>query len=277
MNHKKAVILTCIVALMWSLAGLNIKMISLTPLAIASGRSFIAALLMLPSVIKSRRWKMSRYVSGGALCYLIFNYSFTLSTKLTTSAFAIMMQYTAPIYVAVFSWLFLKQRISRKDIACMVFVFAGMLLFFSDGAGGGSPVGNAIAVLNGISFAGISIFLQLEKDGRPEQSFFWGNVFAAAAGLPFLLEGGAPGMGNIFFLLLAGILSALSYSLYAWASKGLTALETVLIPVIDPVMNPVWVFLFLGEKPGLMSIAGAAVILAAVTLKCLSKPSAPHR
>ena len=71
----------------------------------------------------------------------------------------------------------------------------------------------------------------------------------------------------LLFLLLAGLLVAVSYTLYARASTGLSALETVLLPIIDPVMNPVWVFLFLKERPGVLTLVGAAVILVAVTVR----------
>lgn len=273
MNHKKAIILTCIVALMWSLAGLNIKMIHWPSYAIAGGRSLIAALLLCPLILKNKRegidCKINRYVLGGALCYVAFNYCFIISTKLATSAIAIMMQYTAPIYVAVLSWLFLKERIARADIISMVFVFGGMLLFFMDSAGGGSALGKLIAVFNGITFAGISIFLRLQKDGNPVMSMFLGNVFSAIAGLPFMLTAGVPDFFSLLFLLLAGGLAALSYTLYAIASTGLSALETVLIPIIDPTLNPVWVFLFLGEAPGALSVAGACVVLISVTIRVI--------
>ncbi|MEG1932811.1 MAG: EamA/RhaT family transporter, partial [Pygmaiobacter sp.] len=82
MNHKKAMLLTCFVALIWSLAGLNIKMITWTPYAIAGGRSLVAALLLTPLVLKSGKICFNRYVMGGALCYAAFNYCFIISTKL---------------------------------------------------------------------------------------------------------------------------------------------------------------------------------------------------
>lgn len=88
----------------------------------------------------------------------------------------------------------------------------------------------------------------------------------AIVGIPFIATAGPLDTSGFFFLLLAGILCALTYTLYA-ASTGLSALETVLLPIIDPVMNPVWVFLFLGEAPGSKSIMGAAVVLIAVTAR----------
>ena len=160
MGHKKAIAVTCLVAFMWSLAGFNVKMIQWPAEAIAGGRSLIAVLLLSPLFLKKGMLTINRYVLGGALCYAAFNYCFILSTKLTTSATAIMMQYTAPIYVALLSWVFLRERITRADIVSVVVVFGGMLLFFLDSSGGGSAVGNVIAVFNGITFAGISIFLR---------------------------------------------------------------------------------------------------------------------
>ena len=269
MNHKKAILLTCVAALMWSLAGLNIKMIALTPYAIAGGRSLIAALLLTPMVLSGPKGGVSRYTVGGAVCYAAFNYCFVASTKLTTAANAIMLQYTAPIYVALLSWVFLKERVTRADLISMGFVFGGMLLFFMDQAGGGSAIGNIVAVFNGITFAGLSIFLRLQKGGNPVMSMYLGNLLAAAVGIPFILKAGIPDTRSLLFLFILGGMVALSYVLYAKASMGLSAIEAVIIPIIDPIMNPVWVFLTLREKPGALSLFGAAVVLSAVTLRVL--------
>ena len=267
MGHKKAIALTCLVALMWSLAGFNIKMIQWPAEAIAGGRSLIAVILLLPLFLGKGKLAVNRYVLGGALCYAAFNYCFILSTKLTTSATAIMMQYTAPIYVALLSWAFLRERITRSDILCVAVVFGGMLLFFLDDSGGGTMVGNIIAVFNGITFAGISIFLRLQKDGNPALSMYLGNAISAVIGIPFMVSAGLPDLSSLLFLLLAGLLVAVTYTLYAKASTGLSALETVLLPIIDPILNPVWVFFFLGEAPGVLSILGSVVVLVAVTAR----------
>ena len=272
MSHKKAIAITCFVALMWSLAGFNIKMIEWSPYAIAAGRSLVAVILLAPMVLRKGFQKIDRYVIGGAICYAAFNYCFITSTTLTPSAIAIMMQYTAPIYVALLSWLFLRERVGWADIISVGFVFLGMIFFFLDSNSGGSLKGNIVSIFNGITFAGISIFLRLQKDGNP-------NVISAVAGLPIMWNAGMPDTISLLFLLLAGLLVAVSYTLYAKASTGLSALETVLIPIIDPVMNPVWVFLFLDERPGALTIVGAAVILVSVTIRVVSglTPSSASR
>ena len=279
MSHKKAIAITCFVALMWSLAGFNIKMIEWSPYAIAAGRSLVAVILLAPMVLRKGFQKIDRYVIGGAICYAAFNYCFITSTTLTSSAIAIMMQYTAPIYVALLSWLFLRERVGWADIISVGFVFLGMIFFVWDSNSGGSLKGNIVSIFNGITFAGISIFLRLQKDGNPALSMYLGNVISAVAGLPIMWNAGMPDTISLLFLLLAGLLVAVSYTLYAKASTGLSALETVLIPIIDPVMNPVWVFLFLDERPGALTIVGAAVILVSVTIRVVSglTPSSASR
>ena len=279
MSHKKAIAITCFVALMWSLAGFNIKMIEWSPYAIAAGRSLVAVILLAPMVLRKGFQKIDRYVIGGAICYAAFNYCFITSTTLTSSAIAIMMQYTAPIYVALLSWRFLRERVGWADIISVGFVFLGMIFFFLDSNSGGSLKGNIVSIFNGITFAGISIFLRLQKDGNPALSMYLGNVISAVAGLPIMWNAGMPDTISLLFLLLAGLLVAVSYTLYAKASTGLSALETVLIPIIDPVMNPVWVFLFLDERPGALTIVGAAVILVSVTIRVVSglTPSSASR
>ena len=279
MSHKKAIAITCFVALMWSLAGFNIKMIEWSPYAIAAGGSLVAVILLAPMVLRKGFQKIDRYVIGGAICYAAFNYCFITSTTLTSSAIAIMMQYTAPIYVALLSWLFLRERVGWADIISVGFVFLGMIFFFLDSNSGGSLKGNIVSIFNGITFAGISIFLRLQKDGNPALSMYLGNVISAVAGLPIMWNAGMPDTISLLFLLLAGLLVAVSYTLYATASTGLSALETVLIPIIDPVMNPVWVFLFLDERPGALTIVGAAVILVSVTIRVVSglTPSSASR
>ena len=279
MSHKKAIAITCFVALMWSLAGFNIKMIEWSPYAIAAGRSLVAVILLAPMVLRKGFQKIDRYVIGGAICYAAFNYCFITSTTLTSSAIAIMMQYTAPIYVALLSWLFLRERVGWADIISVGFVFLGMIFFFLDSNSGGSLKGNIVSIFNGITFAGISIFLRLQKDGNPALSMYLGNVISAVAGLPIMWNAGMPDTISLLFLLLAGLLVAVSYTLYAKASTGLSALETVLIPIIDPVMTPVWVFLFLDERPGALTIVGAAVILVSFTIRVVSglTPSSASR
>jgi len=265
MTHKKAVIATCFVAVLWSLAGLNIKLIEWPPFAIAGGRSIVSLLLLTPTMLKIKGKKLTAPVVLGGIFYAIFCCCFVVSTKLTTSAVAIFMQYTAPVYVAVLSGTFLGERITKIDIISIITVFMGMLLFFLDDLGGGSFVGNVVAVFNGITFAGLAICLRLQKNAHPIMSVFCGNAITVIVCLPFVVSAGMPDTNSLFFLVLLGMQVAITYTIYGMASRSLSGLEVVLLPVIDPILNPVWVYLMLGEKIGPMSILGGIIVLASIT------------
>ena len=140
-------------AFLWSLAGVFIKVIEWPPLAIVCTRSLVATITMY-LFVRKQKFEWSWPMLAAALSYTAFTYCIILSTKLTTSANAVMMQYTAPIYVAFLSWFFLKEKIRKSDWFCLIAVIGGMALFFMDQMGGGSNlIGNIIAIGNGLSFA----------------------------------------------------------------------------------------------------------------------------
>lgn len=265
---KKAVIFTFITSILWSTSGLFIKLVEWDYLAIVFGKGLFTAIPMYFMVYK-QKIVFSRAFISGAISYAAFTYCITLSTKLTTSSNAVLMQYTAPIYVAVLSGFLLKEKVSKMDWTCLGIVILGMVLFFLDKAGGGSALGNFIAIGNGISFAGMAISLRMQQSGNPEQSIFLGNVLAAITSIPFAVRAGMPSFKSVIILIFSGIVLAISYELYSLATKHLTALQSVLIPVLDPVLNPVWVFLAIGEKPGIISLIGGLIILISITIRSL--------
>ena len=229
----------------------------------------LGAFFLLPILLKSGKLRINRYVMGGALCYAGFNYCFIISTRLATSAIAVMMQYTSPIYVAILAWFLFGEKITKRDYVALTAVMVGMIFFILDGGAGGSLLGKVVAAFNGFTFAGLSIFLRYQKDGNPVMSVFVGNIIGGIIGIPFMVKEGIPDGVSILYLLLAGFLFGLTYTVYAIASKSLSALETVLLPVLDPVLNPVWVFLVLKEMPGVYTIAGAVLILLAIIARSL--------
>lgn len=265
---KKAVLFTFITSILWSTSGLFIKLVEWDYLAIVFGKALFTAIPMY-FMVKKTKILWSKAVIGGAISYAAFTFCITLSTKLTTSSNAVLMQYTAPVYVAILSGILLKEKVLKLDWICLGTVLIGMALFFIDKTGGGSVLGNIIAIGNGISFAGMAISLRMQQSGNPEQSVFLGNVLAAILSVPFAFRAGLPSMKSILVLIFSGIVLAISYELYSLATKHLTALQSVLIPVLDPVLNPVWVFLAIGEKPGIISFLGGLIILIAVTLRSL--------
>jgi drug/metabolite transporter (DMT)-like permease len=262
-DRFRSILFLIIAALLWSLGGLLIKSIKLNALAIAGGRSFIAALVML-AVIRKPNMKFNRYKLGGAVFYVGTVALFVIANKLTTAATAILLQYTAPIYVALLGAWFLKERTTMLDWTSIFLVFGGMVLFFIDDMTTGNMLGNFYAILSGFCFACMVLLLRKQKDESPLESVFWGNVLTAIVGLPFMF-GSTIDASSLIGLLLLGIFQlGISYILYALAIKHVTALEAILIPVIEPILNPVWVFLVLGERPGPWAFTGGFIVLAAI-------------
>jgi drug/metabolite transporter (DMT)-like permease len=270
-EHARAVGLMVAAALCWSLGGLLIKSVPWPPLAVAGGRGFIAAAFL--AVFGPRRFHFtwSGAQVGGAVAYAATTILFVTATKLTTAANAILLQYTAPIWVALLGAWFLGERSTRADWIAIAVVFCGMGLFFCDDLKMSGLVGNLIALASGVAFAAMTLLLRKQKDSSPESSIFLGNLLAGAIGLPFMLSAAAipNARGWIALVLLGSVQLGFSYLLYARAIRHITALEAVLIPVIEPILNPIWVLLALGERPGPLSLAGGVVVIVAVTVRTL--------
>jgi drug/metabolite transporter (DMT)-like permease len=270
----RAVLFLVIAAVLWSLGGLLIKLVTWNPIAIAGTRSAIAALVML-GFKRRMHFTLSPAQLGGALCYAATVILFVIANKWTTAANAILLQYTAPVYVALLSTWFLKERITRSDLITIFAALGGMILFFLDDLSRGGFWGNIIAILSGIAFAGTALCLRKQKDGSPLESLFIGNIIAFLIGLPFMMHSFPNAAGWLGLLVLGVFQLGFSYILYAEAIKHVTALEAILIPVIEPVLNPIWVFLLLKEKPGAWAVLGGIIVLLSITLRCF--PAFRHK
>jgi drug/metabolite transporter (DMT)-like permease len=265
----RAIIYLIVTALLWSSGGLLIKLVAWNPVAIAGTRSAIAALVIFAFRRKMKfNWGFAQL--GGAFCYAGTVILFVTATKLTTAANAILLQYTAPIYVAILSYWFLMERITRSDLLTIAAAFGGMFLFFLDDLSAGGFWGNVVAIFSGVAFAGTVLFLRKQKQSSPLESVFLGNILTFLIGLPFILRSAPQAIGWLGLVLLGVFQLGFSYILYAEAIRHVTALEGILIPIIEPVLNPVWVFLLLGEKPGRWAVVGGIIILVSVTLRCVS-------
>jgi len=260
----KATLALALCAVLWSSGGILIKLVNMNPLAIAGCRSLVAAFVII--ILTGRpKFTFSKWQILSALSYTGTVLLFVSANKFTTSANAILLQYTAPIYAAVFGYIFLKEKVGKIDILTIIVVIAGMALFFMDDLAGGNLFGNIIAIVSGVTFALQAVFLRLQKDSSPAASLVLGNFITAAAGIPFVFSE-APGGTDILALIALGVFQlGLAYTLYSYAIKHVSALEAILIPVIEPILNPVWVLIFAGEYPGKWTLAGGAIVILAVT------------
>ena len=271
-------LLLLLASLCWSLGGVLIKSIDWPPMAVAGGRSAIAIPLMLLFVGRPK-FTFSAAQIGGAVGYALTVVLFVFATRMTTAANAIFLQYTAPIYVAIIGHWYLNERALRIDWLVIVVALGGIALFFMDRLTVSGFWGNIVALGSGIAFASVAIFLRKEKAGSPVTSIILGNIIVAVAGAPFMFQTSL-GVGDGWRLLLLGTVQlGLPYVFYAAAIKHVTALEATLIPLLEPVLNPLWVMLALGERPGPWAIVGATLVLAAVlgrgALMVTSRPPRP--
>jgi len=270
MENKRRIslMLLALTAAMWSIGGLFIKLVDAHPLFIAGSRSLIAAIIILLYVRKPRlTWSFPQIAA--AVAYAVTVISFVIANKYTTAANAILIQYTAPIYVALFSGWLLKEKVTYLDLATIAVVFCGMILFFIKDLDTRGLVGNVFALISGVGFGFFPIFMRMQKNGSPVESVILGNLIAALAGLPFISIT-APTAKEWLFLVILGVFQlGIPYILYSYAIKYATALEATLIPMIEPILNPLWVLVFMGEKPGMYAIAGGVIVIFAITFRSL--------
>jgi Predicted permease, DMT superfamily len=274
-ERNQAILFLIGAATLWSSGGLLIKSIVWNPLAIAGARSAIAALVMLIFQRKLHfNWSAAQIL--GALAYAGTVTLFVVANKLTTAANAILLQYTAPIYTAILGAWILKEKASKLDWITITIVLGGMSLFFVDKLSLGNISGNICAILSGITFALTAIFLRKQKDGSPLESIILGNIFTFCISFPFMFQS-APSPSSWLPLIILGILQlGISYILYATAIRHVTALEAILIPIIEPILNPIWVFLAFREIPGPWALVGGIIVLISVTGRCviIARPNA---
>jgi drug/metabolite transporter (DMT)-like permease len=257
-------VLLLLAALCWSLGGVLIKSIDWPPMAVAGGRSAIAIPVILLCIGRPR-FTFSRAQIGGAIGYAGTVILFVFATRMTTAANAIFLQYTAPIYVALIGRWYLDERASPVDWLVIAVALLGIALFFFDRLTTAGMWGNIIALASGLAFASVALFLRKEKAGSPVASIVLGNVIVALAGAPFIFEAPSLGESGLWRLALLGTVQlGLPYVFYAAAIKQVTALEATLIPLLEPVLNPLWVMLALGEQPGPWAIVGGLLVLGAV-------------
>ena len=255
-----------IASVLWRIGGIFIKLINWNPMAIAGSRSAIAALVMMV-YLKKFKFKINKSMLICACSYSLLVILFVSANKLTTSANAILLQFTSPVWVALLSRAILKQKISRIDGITIIFVILGMIMFFIDELEMSYLLGNILAILSGIVMAGMILLFQQQKENSLVEITLLGNVITAIVGIPFYFIS-SPGMESVLPLFILGVFQlGIPYLLYVLAIPNVTAIDAVLIPVLEPLLNPLWVFIFAKESPTLFSLLGGGLVLLSVTVR----------
>lgn len=246
-----------------------IKYVPWNGAAIAGCRGLVAALTVwaymrlskTPIRITRRTWKAA--VTMGTTCLL-----FVVANKLTTAANAIVLQYTAPLFLLVFSTVLYGTKFRRSDVLAVVITAGGIALFFFDQLDGGRLLGNLIAIFTGGTMGLMYLFI---GDADPEErlsSVVLSNALVALIGVPFLFftKAEIAPLSVVLILLLGSMQIGIPYILYAKAAKHCPPLTCCLLCTLEPLLNPVWVMLFYGETPGVFALIGGLIVVITITL-----------
>jgi drug/metabolite transporter, DME family len=256
-------------ALIWSTGGLFIKLLPFNAQTILFYRSLFAAILFA-AMFRRAIFNVNGLTILVSILYAVLLITFVTATKLTTAANAIFLQYTAPIYVLLLEPVLFKTRLRRIDIIAIVVCIGGMFLFFFGDLEVGHAGGNWIALLSGLMLAGIILGQRFNAPERYEAAIFWGNILVILLCFPAWQQSAAPTAPEWGMLLFLGFVQiGLGYALFNYGLKRTTALESSLIAMLEPVLNPVWVFLGYGEAPAPLAIVGGAVIVAMLALRVM--------
>lgn len=272
-ERRKAILFLALAAILWSTSGLFIKILDWQPLSILAARSFFAAIVFLVYLRRiPMRFNLWQLLAAGM--FILTQFLFITSTKLTTAANAIFLQYTAPIYVVLLAFWFLHEKPSRVDWLSMLIIFIGLTLFFGDKLSTEGFYGNLLAILSGVTSAVMMVSFRAQKDGNPAESNLIAFLVTAAFGFPFVLKETWTVESWSILAFLGVFQIGFAFIFFTQGIKHIPALEANLIGTLEPVLNPIWVFLFYGESMGAYALIGGLVVLGGVVLSAVGSAKA---
>lgn len=277
--------LVALAALLWSSSGLFIKVLPLGALQIAFARSLVAA-LTIALVVRLRGGnpfpRPTPLALACALAYAGVLIFFVAATKLTTAANAIFLQFSAPIYLVFLEPWVTGRALYRRDLVAVGLCLGAMGLFFVGRLGLGTLTGNLLGVASGLCLALFSLTLRLQRERRPDSdpisAIVLGNLLVAAICAPLALPGLQAGPAQVGILLYLGIFQiGIAYLFFNAGMKHLSATAAVVTGTLEAVLNPIWVFLGLGERPSPFALVGGLLILGTIAWYSLAPLRRPAR
>ena len=265
-------------AVLWSTSGLFIKMIleeNWHPVVIFGLRSFVAGIFMLCIRIffKPAKKQTSKKLPlwAGAFAYALVMLTFVVANNFTTAANVIVLQYSAPIWAGVLGWLLIKEKPHWENWAALILIFGGFTIFFREGLASGAFLGDSLAILSGLLFGAHSVFMRMQKDGNPADSMLLAHAVSFAISIPFIiLHPPSLSVTSVLPIIFMGVVQIGCASLlYAYAIRRISAVQAMLTATIEPLLNPVWVILIIGEAPTVSALIGGSIILTAVVFSTI--------
>ncbi|MGA7991202.1 MAG: DMT family transporter [Thermoanaerobaculia bacterium] len=261
---RRGALLIASAALLWSTGGLAIKLVPLGALGVVFWRSFVSGIVLLLAFRPSRaRWRHA--APSTVIVYALMILTFVSATKMTTAANAIFLQYTGPLYVLALAPVILKEPFRKADAAAVAVALVGMSFFFVGRLDPGALAGNLMAVASGLFFGLTILLLRRDASGDAIPSVIAGNLAAAALALPFAWGRLALDARGVALVLFLGIVQmGISYVLFVKGLRTVRAAEASLLGMLEPMFNPLWAFLGLGERPSAWALLGGAIVLLSV-------------
>ncbi len=269
-------------AVLWSTGGLFIKATSLSAFELSFGRSLLAA-ITIAIVTRREGFGLNRVSAITSILYAALLILFVAATKLTTAANAIFLQYTAPVYVLILEPLFYKEKFRRRDLVTVAVCVIGMSLFFVGKLRPQDVDGNLLALASGVCFALFFLLLRHSKARNVNRasSAIYGNLIVVLICAPAFFGAARRGIGasDLSRISYLGIIQiGCAYLLFTLAmARGLRSLDASIVGYIEPVLNPIWVFLFIGERPSGWAILGGTIIIASVVVHMLIEAKAKRK
>ncbi len=265
-SHRRGLAYVLISALCFSLAGVLIKIVPWNPVSINGARCIFAIIPMyLYLCATGRRFHVNKQIIGGAALDFAMLETFVIANKLTTAANAIVLQFTEPVWVILLAWIIFRSRPRASAVAASIVVIAGIVCFFLDSLSAGGVLGNILAIVSGLAYAGV--FLLKES---PKCDFECAAILGFAAcfvvGIPFYAQETVFSLDILLAIMALGI-AQLGLA-YFFLSKGLDVVSPVtasLTSTIEPLLNPILVAIVVGETIGPVSIFGAVLVIGAAT------------
>ena len=249
----------------FSLGGLLIKMVPWNPLAINGVRNLIASCVIgLYICFTHHRIKVNFTVLSGAVCMAGVTTMFTIANKLTTAGNAIVLQYSAPIWIILLMFVFFGKKPSRLEAVTIILVLAGILCFFFDSLSTGKIVGDLIAFLSGLFYAGMFMLNQFEK-GDPLSSIVIGQFLCGLVLSPMALRETVFSPSALAAVFILGTVQVgLAYILFSIGTRLTDPVTASIINAMEPILNPILVAVFYGEMLGGLSLIGAAIVVGSI-------------
>ena len=258
-----------LVAICYSTMGAAFKFVDWHPLIITAGRNLVA-FCVLAAARGSVRISFRKEIVIGALISYLTSTSFVIANKLTTAANAIVLQYTNPAFVLLFSCLFLKKPFRKKDLIMVLCMIGGITLFFVDDLGAGGMLGNLFALLSGIGMACSIMYACYSGVDMREYTMLMCLISVVIGAVTAFFVPPVFTVGSVAAVVFLGVVGiGISGILYAKGAPKLPSVEVSILLMLDPILNPIWVALLVGEIPGLFSLLGALVVIGGMIVSTL--------